>query len=693
MARSTGKTLTIYLAADLKNFNRGINKAETGLKGLGNSLSKYLGPALIASAAAAGAFALKVGVDAVKAASDLIETQNKVGEIFGQSTQAILDFAQTSVTALGQTEEQVLEASATFAQFGKAAGLADGDLVNFSTDLVTLASDLASFNNSTPEEAIDALGSALRGSNKPLRRFGVLLDDASLREEALALGISDGTSQLTAQQKVLAASAAIFEQTTDAQGDFLRTSEGLANTTRILTAAVNDAKAEIGMGLVFAIEEATSAMGGSQGMAEIIGQVGQEIGLLTKGVGLAIGEIIEFKDAFNDLNTDAKVTGTSIKVTDAAMVGLRASVAFASLGLSEIGMQFRNGALEADEYKKKIDGVHDSFIGLAQAERAGRIEARIAQEQMITGARDSGISAAQLQKREAALAPYLARRAALLEDVTTTTGRATDAVEKLTNWELKAIKSQDKLSESLKLTESDLDGAIAKFYEAGDAVRDYATAIQGDLLGGIDLGAAFTGQLDEAGKASGIGLVDAFNQQIEQAKWFGNVLTSIKNSGADATLIKAIASLGPETGGALGQQLIDDGLIPTMNDKWTAVQDVTAGLAMGLVPEFLIAGVASAQDMVTGLATQLKAEQKTLKKLGKNMAKPVGAAFKSRLARDVAEAVRNVEASATAARAERVAQATVTQQALTDQAVATAISNVLRRSDARAGSAVQPVLT
>ena len=690
---ATGKTLTIYLAADLKKFNRGINKAEGGLKGLGNSLSKFLGPALIAGAAAAGAFAVKLGVDAVNAASDLIETQNKVGVIFGESSQAILDFAETSVTALGQTETQALEAAATFAQFGKAAGLAGNDLVNFSTEFVTLSADLASFNNSSPEEAITALGSALRGEAEPLRRFGVLLDDAALKEKALALGISDGTSKLSTQQKVLAAHAVVMEQTTDAQGDFLRTADGLANTTRILTAAVKDAKSEIGEGLVAAIEDVTGAMGGSQGMAETIGQVGQEIGDLTRGIGLAVSELLELTDGLLGAQAAGAEAEESSKSMDAALIGLRASAAFATFGLSEMVLGLKNTGTESRETAKLIDSLYDSTIALAKAQRAAAIDAQYAQQGMIDSARDSGIEMIKAEKREAQLAPYLARRQALIDANTESTKKGTSAVKEKTKWEKQAIKSQDKLSESLKLTESDLDGAIAKFYEAGDAVRDYATAIQGDLLGGIDLGAAFTGQLDEAGKASGIGLVDAFNQQIEQAKWFGNVLTSIKNSGADATLIQAIASLGPETGGALGQQLIDDGLIPTMNDKWTAVQDVTAGLAMGLVPEFLIAGVASAQDMVTGLATQLQAEQKTLKKLGKNMAKPVGAAFKSRLARDVAEAVRNVEASATAARAERVASATAVQQSLTDQAVATAISNVLRRGDARAGSAVQPVLT
>ena len=690
---AAGKTLTIFLAADLKKFNAGMTKAEGGLKGFGNSVSKYLGAALIGATAAAGAFAVKLGVDAVNAASDLIETQNKVAVIFGDSADSILEFAETSVTALGQTETMALEAAATFAQFGKAAGLADQDLVDFSTDLVTLSADLASFNNSSPEAAITAIGSALRGEAEPLRRYGVLLDDAALKAEAMNLGIFDGTGKLSTQQKVLAAYEVILKQTTDAQGDFERTADGLANSQRILTAAVEDAKAEIGLGLVDAIETATSAMGGSMGMAAGISKVGAEIALLTRGVGSAISEIIELKDSFNDLNTEAKVTGTNIKLVDAAMLGLRASAALASGGLTEIYNSFRNGQIEADEYAKSIDGVHDSFVALAKAERAGRIDARLAREEMIAGAHDSGIAAAQRVKQEAALAPYLARKAKLLDETTTATKGATKATETLTKWELKAAAAQEILQESEGLTAQALDNSVTAFQSATQAVKDYAGAIQQDLLGGIDLGAAFEAQFDDAGAATGTSLVEGFNKQIEQANYFGNVLNSIKAQGADKTLIDAIASLGPETGSALGQQLIDDGLVPSINEKWVGVQETTAGLAMGLVPEFMTAGVASAAQMVTGLAQQLKAEQKTLAKLGKNMAKPVGSAFKSRLAKDVAEAVRNVEAAATAARAERVATAESAQQRITDQAVALAIQNVIRRGDARAGSVVQPVLT
>jgi len=66
----------------------------------------------------------------------------------------------------------------------------------------------------------------------------------------MALGIYDGNGALTDQQKILAAQQAILKQTTDAQGDFARTSEGLANQTRIMKAQFEDVKAELGAALL-----------------------------------------------------------------------------------------------------------------------------------------------------------------------------------------------------------------------------------------------------------------------------------------------------------------------------------------------------------------------------------------------------------------------------------------------------------
>jgi hypothetical protein len=232
MAVRGGKTLTIFLAADLKKFNQGTAQAQTGLKGLAGTMKNLLGPAAIGAGIAIAGLATKIAVDSIGAASDLVETQNKVIEIFGESSDAILAFADNSAVALGQTKQEALDGAATFALFGQSAGLSGEALVGFSSQLVGLSADLASFNNSSPQEAITAIGAALRGEAEPLRRFGVLLDDATLKARAMEMGIYNGTGSLTQQQKVLAAHSEILAQTTTQQGDFARTSDGLANSQK-----------------------------------------------------------------------------------------------------------------------------------------------------------------------------------------------------------------------------------------------------------------------------------------------------------------------------------------------------------------------------------------------------------------------------------------------------------------------------
>lgn len=247
------RALTLKLLADISDFNKNLDKGAKDVDTFGDKMAavgKKVGVALAAAAAAAGAMAIKIGIDAIKAASNLAETQSKVGVIFGESADAINKFAATAATKLGQTRQQAMDAASTFATFGKSAGLAGNELVKFSTDLTTLSADLASFYNTSPEQAINAIGAALRGESEPIRAYGVLLNDATLKQEALNMGIYDGTGALSAQQKVLAAQQVILKQTSDAQGDFARTSGGLANQQRILTAQLENTKAMLGEALL-----------------------------------------------------------------------------------------------------------------------------------------------------------------------------------------------------------------------------------------------------------------------------------------------------------------------------------------------------------------------------------------------------------------------------------------------------------
>ncbi len=231
---------------------KGVADAQREFKSLTTTTQKagfILQRALLPAAAAIGTIT-QVIAPAIKAASDFEEATSKVNVIFGRASKSVKDFANTAARELGQSKQSVLDAAGAFGTFGKAAGLAGEDLSTFTTDFVTLSTDLASFNNTTPEEAVQAIGAALRGEAEPLRRFGVLLNDATLKAEAMELGIYKGSGALTAQQKILAAQSAIYKQTGDAQGDFARTADGLANKQRTLSALFKNFQIQLGQQLL-----------------------------------------------------------------------------------------------------------------------------------------------------------------------------------------------------------------------------------------------------------------------------------------------------------------------------------------------------------------------------------------------------------------------------------------------------------
>lgn len=239
-----------------------VTKGKGNLSGLANDigaaegksekLKTGLGGIKTAVGALAGVFAATQAVeffaDAIQKAGEFEDTVAASGVIMGkEAVPALEEWASTAATAFGASEQLALESANQMAVFGKSAGLAGDDLKSFATDMTQLGGDLASFFGGSTEEAITAIGAALRGESEPIRKYGVLLDDATLRQKAFELGLVTTTKQgLTPQVRVLAAQAEIMEQTSDAQGDFARTSDGLTNTQRTLGAEFENIQKQIG---------------------------------------------------------------------------------------------------------------------------------------------------------------------------------------------------------------------------------------------------------------------------------------------------------------------------------------------------------------------------------------------------------------------------------------------------------------
>lgn len=243
------QTVTAVITADAQPFKRAVQDAGSSFDSFSNVVKTG---ALITAAAIAGISVAiyNVGKDAVKAATEYEDVAAAVGQIFGEASSGLIEFAKQAPTLLGQSQNAFLGAVKQFGVFGNAAGLAGDANAEFSKQLAILATDLRSFNGGTVEEAINAIGAGLRGESEPLKRYGVMLDDATLKAEAMALGIYDGSGVLTAQQKILAAQSSILKKTGVQQGDFARTQDSMANSASKLNAQLEDVKLTIGNALI-----------------------------------------------------------------------------------------------------------------------------------------------------------------------------------------------------------------------------------------------------------------------------------------------------------------------------------------------------------------------------------------------------------------------------------------------------------
>lgn len=691
------KTLTVYLAADLKKFNQGMDDAERRARGLGGTMSGMLGPALIGAAAAAGTFAIALGVDGVKAAVEdeaaaakLAQTLENLG--LAHDTAPVEAYIDSMQRSLGIADSELRPA---YDRLVRSLGnTADANKA------LALSADIAAGTGKSLQAVTEALGKAYDGNTSGLSRLGAGLDTAILRT---------GDMQAITQRLADTFGGQATTQSQTFQGQLNR-----------LQVAADELKEAFGVGLLGAIDDAngqtaslTDTMADLEPLLESIGgylgQTAQDYLTLAGAIKDATDAGADFVDGLGPLKFIVDAAASSFyqfanpvsytvdvfTAAEKAARGMTSGTVLAALGTRDVGsaaaaaapdVQSLTGAVDAAGGEATDSAVR--FMSLAEAINAvgsGTFNWRKEISGSTPEAKALGIELnynAYVARINAAAAAAAASATGSLGSASSGTAKETD---KLTQAEKRLTAAYEAQSVQFEDTKASLQQHITDLETAGQRAQDYADSIRDGLAAGLDLAAAYSGQFNKEGEKTGISLLEGFNRQVAHVEWFGNVLTAMKAQGADAGFIQEVAGLGPGIGGALGQQLIDDGLVPTMSDKWVGVQDKINELGVQLVPEFMNQGIADAQALVEGMATQLAQEGGRLSKLGKEIGKPVGASFKAQILEDVAEAVRAVEAAATAARAERVAQASAQQARITEQAVAQAVASLVAKSDARTG--------
>lgn len=234
-----------------------------------------------------GGFIAKIGFakvlqEAGLAAANLEDEMTKSVAVFGDASTEIKAFAKTTKDGFGISERAALNATGMFGNLFTSFGVGRREAAAMSLQMTKLAGDLASFNGTPVSEAINAIRAGLSGETEPLKRFGVALDDVSLKQKALSLGLVDtATGVLPVTVRSQAAYALILDRTTNAQGDFARTQDNAANQLKISKAAAEEAAAALGTALLPTI---TKLAGGVTIMAGAFAGLPGPIQLATVGL-------------------------------------------------------------------------------------------------------------------------------------------------------------------------------------------------------------------------------------------------------------------------------------------------------------------------------------------------------------------------------------------------------------------------
>ena len=235
---------------------------------------------------------LAAGAGLLKVASDAEETRSKFNAVFKELSDGTRDWAATTAKEVGRSRISLEGYLATLQDTFVPLGFARKDAAEFSKTLTTLAIDLASFNNESEPDTIRSLQSAIVGNTETVRKYGVIITQATLNQELLNMGAAGGVKKATEAQKAQARLQIIMASTTDAQGDAKRTAGEFANQLRALKAEATDVAADFGAILIPAALRVVTVLRRGVTWFGNLSESTQKTILVTAGIVAAIGPLL-----------------------------------------------------------------------------------------------------------------------------------------------------------------------------------------------------------------------------------------------------------------------------------------------------------------------------------------------------------------------------------------------------------------
>jgi hypothetical protein len=331
------RSLKLALLADTKDFIQGLDKADKETKTFSSKLDNALqkgAAAFLAVGAAAGAMAIKIGIDAVKAAIEDEKAQKSLAITLKNTTKA--------------TDAQVKSVEDYIDKTARATGVADDQLrpsldrlvrstqdVTKAQKLQTLALNIAAGTGKDLATVSEALGKAYDGNLGALKRIGVPLDENIVKTKDF--------------------DAAVIALTQTFAGQADAAAETFAGRMARIKIAIDEAKEQLGFALLpllerfarFATEQLAPAL---QGLVDGLTGAGRD----------------SLKRAFYDVGTGTVTFQDDLDNTQGAAYLLGEQIRRTTAIIGDMLDKVTNAA-EGEGFKKLLTVITSVIAGLEKA--------------------------------------------------------------------------------------------------------------------------------------------------------------------------------------------------------------------------------------------------------------------------------------------------------------------------------------
>lgn len=390
MAAGTDKSkVRVAVVGDASQLQKELLKAEGQLNGFSANAQKsgdLLRSALFGTAVLYGAKQL------VNAAANLEQAVGGTAAVFEQASGPINEFAKNAAELAGLSEETARTLTSRLGASLKGFGLSAEEAAKQAIFLTQTGADLAATLGGSTDEAVTALGAALRGEFDPLEKFGIVLKASVVSAKAVSMGLAENATDVSTLAKGQAALALITEQSAFAQNQFAREATTASGQAAIASAKTKNATADLGKSflpiytkiqqVVAAVADAFSALPGpvQTGVVALtaVAVVGPKI---YAGTTLAITAIKAFpaaleKAALSAVGTEKALNGMQLTTGVAGQTATAAAGGMSLLGPAVLavgaaavigGIAYKNYADEQAAVAKDVKELRDTFEELTGA--------------------------------------------------------------------------------------------------------------------------------------------------------------------------------------------------------------------------------------------------------------------------------------------------------------------------------------